>query len=249
MVVGIYERFFGCVAAFYKRDSKKCFLVRFALLCINLALSVFDCYTDFKVWRTLTNEGFQHPLLEFPPGWATAWLVFTVLGTITAFLVALNEVSLLWDYYKKDACRSCTGAGFNFVTRSEALTLINIIVEDLPLLVLTILYGATRYSCNHPTPSDGHKSSILIAVLLSSLASLADVGWTFLRGQFRIMVRCYRDRDRPETIWKSDGEDEKHEKRKSNVLWLNRNKEDNYEGEYDEVKSNEIGRASCRERV
>ena len=140
---------------------------------------------------TLKDKGFEHPFLQLPPSWATAWLVFTVLGTITAFFVVLNEISLLLDYCNSDPC--CCTCGCNFVTRSEASTLINIIVEDLPLLILTILLAASRYSCNHPTPSD--TSSILKAVLFSLLASAGFVGWTFLRGMFRILVRCCRERN------------------------------------------------------
>lgn len=161
---------------------------------VKVALSVFDCYTDFKVWMTLRDKGFEHPFLQLPPSWVTAWLVFAVLGTITAFFIVLNEISLLLDQCNLDLCCClCTVFGCNFVTRSEALTLINIIVEDLPLLILTILLAASRYSCNDPVPSD--TSSILKAVLLSSVASAGFVGWTFLRGMFRILIRCCRQRN------------------------------------------------------
>ena len=173
------------------------------LLFLNIGLSVFDCYSDWRVWIHIRESGFDHPLLQMPVEWTTAWLVFTCAGTATAGLYFLNEISgalIFYQQYKKsgnnikkvDICRPCNAGGFNYATRAEILALVNNSLEDLPLLILSLLFAATQYSCNLPTPQDN--ASILRLVFISSLASLIEVGWSILRFVFRMSQRACSSR-------------------------------------------------------
>ena len=187
---------FGCAGRLY---SPRCVILRIILVFLNLGLSAFDCYSDWQVWLTIREDGFGHPLLQLPTHWARAWLVFAALGSITAVLSVLNEASGILLFYRQyqnanediekyDICKPCSAKGFNYITRAESLALTNICVEDLPLLILTLLFAAIQYSCNHPTPND--YSSIMKLVFVSSLASLLHVSWSLLRCLFRISLRA-----------------------------------------------------------
>ena len=189
----------GCATCM---QSSYCLVWRIILLFINFGLSAFDCYSDWQVWIRITESGFNHPLLQMPVHWTRAWLVFTCAGTATAGLYILNELSgvlIFYRRYKKsrngeqaDICRPCNAGGFNYVTRAEILALVNNSLEDLPLLILSLLFAAAQYSCNHPTPEDN--SSILRLVLISSLASLMEVGWSISRFVVRMSQRACSNR-------------------------------------------------------
>lgn len=187
---------FGCATRVY---SSHCLVWRILLLFVNLSLSTFDCYSDWHVWVTIREIGFNHPLLQIPTHWTRAWLVFISVGTATAGLYVLNELSGVLLFYhqyrnpdrdadKADLCRPCIARGCNYITRAEVIALVNITLEDLPLLVLSLVFAAVKYSCNHPTPEDN--SAISSLVFVSSLASFLDVGWSLLRFIFRMGLRA-----------------------------------------------------------
>ena len=208
-VIDIWQVFstgvLGCAASAY---SPRCTVLRIVLLFLNIGLSIFDCYSDWHVWTTIRDEGFDHPLLEVPTTWVNAWLVFTVLGTVTALFSVLNELSGAVFFLRQcnsninieesDLCQPCSAMGFNYVTRTEFLALINLCVEDFPLLILALLFDGTSYTCSHPMLAQSDSSAIPRTVLISSLASALDVAWCLLRVSFRIFMRfiIIRNKDR-----------------------------------------------------
>lgn len=182
-----------------RQHNSKCLSLKSILFCLTFGLSVFDGYTHWKVWLTIRDSGLSHPLLRVPSQWTKAWLVFTCIGTGSASLYIINELSGLVAFYREysakrraDPCLPCKAVGFNFITRSEILTLLNISLEDLPLLVLSLLFAAAQYSCNHPTPSEN--LSILNVVFISSLASLLHAGWCMIRFLFYLVLRACSQR-------------------------------------------------------
>lgn len=192
----------GCAAHLY---TPKCCFIRSFLLFINCALSVFDCYSDWKVWQVISDKGFNHPLLQFPQSWSKAWLTFTILGTVTTSLSIINEFTAIIFFSRQCTnhhrssvssdicCFPCSRCGINYVTRCEILALLNLLLEDIPLMVFTLLFAATKYSCNLPFPVSS--SALLLPVFVSSLASVADVGWCFVRGIFRCTMRVVSHRN------------------------------------------------------
>ena len=184
------------LACVVREHNSKCLSLRVILFCLTAGLTIFDGYTHWKVWLTIRESGLSHPLLRIPSQWTEAWLVFTCIGTGSACLYITNELSGVVAFYREysgktraDPCLPCKAVGLNFITRSEILTLLNISLEDLPLLVLSLLFAAAQYSCNHPTPSEN--LSILNVVFISSLASLLHVGWCVIRFLFYLVLRAY----------------------------------------------------------
>lgn len=191
----------GCAACHL--FSPQYVMWRIILFFICFCITAFDCYSDWHVWISVRETGYNHPLLKIPTQWTTSWFVFSTFGTVTALLYILNELSgvvFLYCKYtsfsgnpkKADICRPCTARGCNFITRAEVLALVNITSEDLPLLVLSLIFAAAQVSCSHPTPEDN--SAILKLVFISSLASLLDVGFGSLRYLFRLSQRACNDR-------------------------------------------------------
>ena len=80
--------------------SSHCLVLRLILLFLNIGLSVFDCYSDWRVWIHIRESGFNHPLLQMPVEWTRAWLVFTCAGTTTAGLYFLDEISGALIFYQ-----------------------------------------------------------------------------------------------------------------------------------------------------
>ena len=187
------------LACVVREHNSKCLSLRVILFCLTAGLAIFDGYTHWKVWLTIRESGLSHPLIRIPSQWTEAWLVFTCIGTGSACLYITNELSGVVAFYREysgktraDPCLPCKAVGLNFITRSEILTLLNISLEDLPLLVLSLMFAAAQYSCNHPTPSEN--LSILNFVFISSLASLLHVGWCVIRFLFYLVLRAYAQR-------------------------------------------------------
>ena len=185
------DLFVKCVGCF---QEPLCRRFRMLLLILNISLSVFDTVTDWYVWVTVKNEGLDHPLLKLTDVWVWLWFLFTLLGTLTAVIVVINEISLMMSLlcFKGEAdnilCNVCTICGFNYVTMSELLALINLCVEDLPLQVMSLLIDGIGYTCHHPMLTDSDRSKIVIAVFVSSLASILDVGWCLVRLSTRLFI-------------------------------------------------------------
>jgi hypothetical protein len=199
----------SCFGGMY---SPSCLYIRIFLLLLNIGLSIFDCWSDWNVWSAVKNGGLNHPLLELPVVWIWLWLGFTVLGTVTAVVVILNEIAELIVLFNtaiqhhrhkddsprgvRNTCFNCwDDSGFNYITRSEWLSLINLISEDFPLLILTLLLDGISYSCYHPMLMGSDSSQISKSVLISSLASLADIGWCLVRLVVRIIFTNTRCRE------------------------------------------------------
>ena len=198
--------------------NSKCVALRVILFCLTLALRAFDCYTHWRVWLTIRDSGLEHPLLSIPTQWTKAWFAFTCIGTTSAGLYIVNEISGVIAFYREyrkkrvtDLCVPCSAVGFNYVTRVEILSLVNISLEDLPLLTLSLVFAAAQYSCNSPTPSDNR--SLLNAVFYSSLASLLQVVWCLTRFLFHLLVRaCNRCKMRSKPSRSSSRSGSKNEK-------------------------------------
>lgn len=178
----------GCVQSSY------CLIFKIILFFLSLALSSFDCYSDWSVWANIRKRTTNSQL---PLQWTQSWLVFSAIGTAITVLYIMNEVSgivALYRQYKKresvkkmDLCRPCVLVGCNYITRAEVLALMCVALEDLPLLILTIIFSAFQYKCNHLKPLEN--LPILKFVYISALASLLTIGWNLLRFLFYLALR------------------------------------------------------------
>ena len=181
------------------QHSSKLVMLRFILFSLTLGFSAFDCYTHWEVWLTLRASGLGHPLLSVPTHWTRTWLILTCIGTALTSVYIANELSGAIGFYREyrskrwtDPCLPCIKMGLNFVTRVEIISLFKTSLEDLPLLVLSLIFAAAKYSCNHPTLSEDR--NILNIVFFSSMASLLNTGWCFTRFLFRLVMRACNQR-------------------------------------------------------
>lgn len=176
--------------------TSHCLVCKIILFILSTALRSLDNFSHWQVWITIRESGLNHPLLKLPDTWTKAWLVFTCIGTGMAVIYIVNELSGVIGFYREykkiareDICLPCSAVGLNHITRIEILSLVNIIVEELPLLVLSLLFAAAQYTCNHPTPTEN--VPVLKVVFYSSLSSLLQIGWSLFRFIFHLLLRAY----------------------------------------------------------
>ena len=88
------------------------------------------------------------------------------------------------DVVITDACKCCYRCGWNFTTRAETVAKLSLWLQDVPMLVLAILYVFSQTSCKLPEARD--VSGDLFNVGLSALASTAAIAFRLTRSILRL---------------------------------------------------------------
>ena len=106
-------------------------------LMVILAAGIFDTVTDWIAWVFLRNS-----LLEIPDAFQYIWLGSTIAGTVLLVIVSTKDVIIIimYEFYYKDIQNHCW-------IFSEFLLFLNLILEDLPILVMTYIYVVFRTIC------------------------------------------------------------------------------------------------------
>ncbi len=137
------------------------FIIQFIAFLISTGLAVFDTYTDWQVVLNFRDNGFNNPLLPRDDVWLITWLTFAGIGTLLTVFSILHElISLLCTYGcaddedERDALNCCFKRGWNAATRNETLSALTLWFQELPILVLSVLFVYTQFSCKSPQPID-----------------------------------------------------------------------------------------------
>ena len=153
-------------------------VVQIVFLVASFLFGAFDSFTDWNAWISLRSDNFG--LVQFPEALIWAWLGFTIIGTVLFFISLFNDLMdlLCVSTSKIDGLRhKCYGVlGFNSLTRSEILAFLNTTFEDVPLLILTLIYVVIRQvicvgldpSQNPETYTDDYRDLYISAVVTTA---------------------------------------------------------------------------------
>ena len=161
-------------------------VVQTILFLISTGLTVFDTWTDWEVVMDFQEVGFKNPLLPHNITWLRAWYLFTSIGTFLTVISFLHDgMGLLYSVYLccykedekvdkdekvDDPCKCCYRHGWNEKTRSETLSAIALWFQDIPMLILAILYAHLQRTCKVPDSRD--VTPILLDVAISATAAM-----------------------------------------------------------------------------
>ena len=148
----------------YSPSRTKC---RVILLVIYIYIAGFDSISDLIAWGSFLKVGFDHPLLPTPMLWSITWGVFAVAGLILALLSTSHEVIKMF-HFKGSFCKS----------HVELMPLVGLLLEDVPMLVLTSLYGLSQYTCS--TRDIIESSDALVPILISSIGTALATFWRLI---------------------------------------------------------------------
>ena len=86
-----------------------------------------------------------------------------------------------------DPCRCCYRWGFNVVTRIETLSYLQLWFQNIPLLVISILYAATKVTCETPVRiHEDELADILLHVGISAIAATLATTFRLIRSSYRM---------------------------------------------------------------
>ena len=140
---------------------------RVILLCIYIYIAGFDSVSDLVAWGSFLKVGFGHPLLPIPPLWSAVWGLFAVSGLLLAMVSTSHEVMSIF-HLKGSFCKS----------HAEMMPLVGLLFEDIPMLVLALLYGLSQYTCSGRTITES--SDALVPILISSIATALATFWRLI---------------------------------------------------------------------
>ena len=145
---------------------------RVLLLCTYIYVAGFDSVSDLVAWGAFLKQGFGHPLLPVPALWSAAWGLFAITGLALALVSTMHEVVRLFELKggigHKNFCQS----------HAELMPLLGLLLEDVPMLVLALLYGLSQYTCS--AHSVANSKDVLVPVLISSIATLLATLWRLI---------------------------------------------------------------------
>ena len=111
--------------------------------------------------------GFGHPLLPIPPLWSAVWGLFAVSGLLLAMVSTSHEVMSIF-HLKGSFCKS----------HAEMMPMVGLLFEDIPMLVLALLYGLSQYTCSGRAITES--SDALVPILISSIATALATFWRLI---------------------------------------------------------------------
>ena len=88
------------------------------------------------------------------------------------------------DVVITDACKCCYRCGWNFTTRAKTVAKLSLWLQDVPMLMLAVLYAFSQTSCKLPEAKD--VTGDLFNVGLSALASTAAIAFRLTRSMLRL---------------------------------------------------------------
>ena len=165
----------GCFLDSYSPARRRC---RVLMLCFYIYVAGFDSISDLVAWGAFLKNGFGHPLLPIPPLWSIMWGTFAITGLLLALASSSHEVMKIF-HLKGNFCLS----------HAELMPLVGLLLEDIPMLVLTFLYGLSQYTCS--TRSITESNDALVPILISSIATALATFWRLILTLLKL-----RERDR-----------------------------------------------------
>ena len=174
-------------------------VVQIVFLVASFLFGAFDSFTDWNAWVSLRSDNFG--LVQFPEALIWAWLGFTIMGTVLFVVSLFNDLMdlLCMSTSKIGGLRyKCYGIlGFNSLTRSEILAFLNTTFEDVPLLILTLIYVVIRQViCVGLDPSLNPESYTIDYrdLYISAVVTTAAIIYRTFRSFYRLgysYERCY----------------------------------------------------------
>ena len=191
---------FICVVAAVQDVIPRFALLKFILFFILMGLAVFDTYTDWLVVVNFRDNGFSNPLLPHNDIWLTLWLMFVVIGTLLTVVSILHDgITLLYECCCKDddddnddsPLECFYECGCNTTTRNETLSVLTLLFQDLPLLVLSVFFTYVQVGCKSPQPKD--VTLLLLNVCISVTVAYAATLCRFIRTIVRMIKFIRKD--------------------------------------------------------
>ncbi len=169
--------------------------IQFIAFIISTVLGVLDISTDWWVVCNFRDNGFSNPLLPRNDAWLTAWLTFAGIGTCLTVVSILHEfISLVHTYCctseadkDKDPFSCCFTRGWNAATRNETLGALTLWFQELPMLVIGVLFVYTQFNCKSPQLKN--VSADFLEVGISLTVAYAAIIWRFMRSIIRMCIR------------------------------------------------------------
>ncbi|XP_064402887.1 uncharacterized protein LOC135348564 [Halichondria panicea] len=178
------------------------FSIQFIAFLISFGLAVFDTCTDWLVVVNFKDNGFSNPLLPRNDIWLIIWLTFAGIGTFLTVVSILHEgINLLYAYYNQEPFGGCFKRGWNSVTRNETLSALTLWLQELPMLVLGILFVYMQLSCKSPIPID--VNALFLDISISVTVTFAAIFWRLMRSVFRVYARQVSLKDYDQ-FWKKN---------------------------------------------
>ena len=161
-------------------DEFCCKVGQIVILAASIAFGLFDTVTDWIAWASLRSDNYG--LLEASDALIYVWLGFSIVGTV------LLAISIITDLI--NLRYNITFGGWNPMTFSEFQSFLNLMLEDLPIIILTCIYIVSRNVCQQFDPSldTGRVSSSYRELFISILFTLAAVIYRTCRSFGRL---CY----------------------------------------------------------
>lgn len=114
-----------------------------SLLILTIVVGIFDTITDWIAWTSL-----RYSLLKVPDALQYVWLGSTIAGTVLLVIVSTKDVIYYLNRYSVSSWVQNHGWIQNCGwILSEFLLFLNLILEDLPILVMTYIYVIIQTIC------------------------------------------------------------------------------------------------------
>jgi hypothetical protein len=87
----------------------KCLILQTILFVLSFLFFIFDLATDWVVVHRFNTLDFNHPLITPNNDVKTAWIFFTVIGTLLAVITIVNDCASViknWMKIEESFCRT-----------------------------------------------------------------------------------------------------------------------------------------------